>query len=87
MKTANLFVLLVAMVLFSAGSLFPHPQGRDVPAELEQARRQLHGAHESLEHAGGEWGGHKVSAMNHIEAALKELEEAERYAHEHHDVR
>lgn len=85
MKTAHLFLMFVAMILFSAVSLFPSPQ-RDVPAEIDQARRQLHGAHESLEHAGGEWGGHRVEAMHHIEAAMKELDEAEHYAREHHDM-
>jgi len=86
MKTTNLFLLLAAMVLFTAINLFSHPQGRDVPAEVDQARHELHGAHEALEHAGGEWGGHRVNAMHHIEAALKELDEAEHYAHEHHDM-
>src|SRR5438552_11169679 len=34
-----------------------------------------------------EWGGHRVQAMKHIDAALDELEEAERWAREHHDIK
>jgi hypothetical protein len=86
MKAVNLLVVLVAMILFSAVSLFPSPQ-RDAPAEVNQARQQLREAYDSLQHAGQAWGGHRVNAMHHIEAAMKELDEAEAYAKEHHDMK
>ena len=47
----------------------------------------LKGAYNDLEHAGGEWGGHRVNAMAHIQEALAELNEAEKWAREHHDIK
>jgi len=31
-----------------------------------------------------DWGGHRVKAMGHIQAAVSELNEAEKWAREHH---
>jgi hypothetical protein len=53
---------------------------------VDEARNKLRDARHDLENAGGEWGGHRVKAMNHIDAALRELEEAEHYAREHHEM-
>jgi len=79
--------LLVLMVALPATSLFPKaPQSHDVPAEVDSAERALQGARNDLEHAGGQWGGHRVAAK-HIDEALRELKEAEMYAREHHDIR
>lgn len=87
MKIATL-LLLVVLIVSPTVSLYPAPpQHRDVPAEVERARRALEGAQNDLQHAGAEWGGHRVEAMKHIEAALKELSEAERWAREHHDIK
>ena len=80
-------VLLALMVSVSTVSKLPASPQKDVPAEVESARHALQGARTDLDHAGGEWGGHRVAAMNHIDAALKELGEAERWAREHHDVK
>jgi hypothetical protein len=50
---------------------------------VESAKRALQGARNDLAHAGGDWGGHRYTAMTHIDAALKELDEAEKWAREH----
>ena len=86
MRLATLAVLLT-MIASPATSLFPRAPQRDIPAEVEAARRSLQGARNDLEHAGGEWGGHRVAAMKHIDEAVKELNEAEKYAREHHDIK
>jgi hypothetical protein len=86
MKIASL-TLLALLVLTPAVSVFPEPPQRDVPAEVEAARGALRNAHNELEHAGGQWGGHRVSAMRHIEQALAELNEAEKWARAHHDMK
>jgi len=79
-------ILLVLMIITPTVPLFPEPPQRvDVPAEVESARRALQGARNDLEHAGGEWGGHRVAAMKHIDEALTELGEAEKWAREHHE--
>ena len=85
MRIASL-LLLATMILMPTASVFPEPQ-RDVPREMDAARHSLHEALDQLDHAGGKWGGHRVNAMNHIREALRELDEGERWAHEHHDVR
>ncbi len=86
MKLAT-FTLLAMFVLSPAVSLYPEPAQRDVPAEVEAARRALQNANKELEHAGGQWGGHRVAAMHHIEQALGELNQAEKWAREHHDMK
>ncbi len=80
-------VLLTLMIILPTATLLPAPPQRDVPAEVESARRALQGARNDLDHAGGEWGGHRVAAIRHIDAALGELGEAERWARAHRDIR
>jgi hypothetical protein len=82
MKIATL--VIAAMLLVPAATLFSEPPQRDVPAEVDSARNALKGAFNDLEHAGNDWGGHRASAMNHIKAAIGELNEAEKWTHEHH---
>jgi len=84
MKITSL-VLLALMIMLPTVPL--QPFGRDVPAEVESAKRLLQSARNDLDHAGGEWGGHRYEAMKHIDAALKELAEAEKWAREHHDIK
>ncbi len=86
MKSATL-ILLALMIMWPTVPLLPEPPQRDVPAEMESAKRALEGARNDLVHAGGDWGGHRVGAVNHIDAALKEIGEAEKWAREHHDIR
>jgi hypothetical protein len=84
MRIATL-VRLTAVLCALTAVLFS--QGRDYPAEVDSARQGLRGAYSQLQHAGGDWGGHRASAMNHIQEAIKELDEAEKWAREHHDIR
>jgi hypothetical protein len=56
---------------------------RDVPAEMQRARQALETAKSELEHAGGEWGGHRATAIGHINQALAEVHKAEEFAKQH----
>ena len=85
MKIATLALLSVMMMAPSA-ILSSSPQ-RDKPGEVDRAERSLQTAKNELARAGTEWGGHRVQAIKHIDAALHELEEAERWAREHHDIK
>ena len=86
MKIATL-ILLALMIMLPTVPLLPEPPQRDVPAEVESAKRALQGARNDLAHAGGEWGGHRAEAVKHIDEALRELGEAEKFAREHHDMK
>jgi hypothetical protein len=79
-------LLLATMILVPTASMYPEPPQRDVPREMDEARNKLNSAMEDLQHAGAEWGGHRVKAMDHIQAAIRELNESERWAHEHHEM-
>ena len=87
MKIATLILLTLTMIMVPTVSLLPEPPQKDLPAEMEAARRGLEGARNDLAHAGGDWGGHRIQAINHIDAALKEIGEAEKWAREHHDIK
>jgi hypothetical protein len=87
MKIATLILLALAIIMVPTVSLRPEPPQKDVPAEMETARRALEGARGDLMHAGGDWGGHRLAAINHIDAAVKEIAEAEKWAREHHDIK
>ncbi|HKU26702.1 MAG TPA: hypothetical protein VJQ54_14600 [Candidatus Sulfotelmatobacter sp.] len=80
-------IALALLMMFSSVSVLPASPQRDVPGEVNSAREALRNARNELEHAGGEWGGHRVAAMKHIDEAMKELGEAERWAREHHDIK
>jgi len=58
-------------------------QTKDVPKEIYNASHELQVAKADLEQAGGEWGGHKANAMNHVNQALRELQLAIEYAKSH----
>lgn len=79
-------LVLALMLVVPTRSMFPEPQQRDVPAEVEAARQKLRAAENDLEHA-GDWGGHRANAIKAIDQAIKELNEAERWAREHHEIR
>jgi hypothetical protein len=87
MKIATLLVLALMMMASTVNMFSAAPPQRDVPAEVEAARRALQGARNDLAHAGGDWGGHRAAAVNHIDQALKELNEAEKFAREHHEMK
>ena len=67
-------ILLALLITLSTVSILPASPQRDVPAEVESARHALQSARNDLEHAGGQWGGHRVEAMKHVDEALKEQE-------------
>ena len=85
MKIAAL--VLAATILAPATSLLSQPPQRDVPAEVDSARTALKGAYNDLQHAGSDWGGHRAKAMEHIQTAIGELNEAEKFARGHHDMK
>ena len=82
MKMATLLLFSV-MTMSPSATLFSSPQ-KDKPAEVDRAEQSIRTAKGELEHAGGEWGGHRVQ---HIDAALHELEQAEQWARQHHDIK
>lgn len=86
MRTAT-FALLLLMIASPTATLFSSAPQRDVPAEVDAARHALQGARNDLEHAGGQWGGHRVAAMKHIDEAIRELNAAEKFAHENHEIK
>jgi len=53
----------------------------------QRAEQSLHTAKSELEKAGTEWGGHRVAAIKHIDAALQELEKAQDWAGQHHEIK
>jgi hypothetical protein len=83
MKIAAL--VLFCLMVASSATLFSFQ--KDKPAEVDRAEQSLHTAKSELEHAGTEWGGHRVQAIKHIDAALHELEQAEQWARQHHEIR
>jgi len=80
-------MLLVLMIMVPTVPLLSDPPQPDVLAQVEKSHTALLNARTDLEHAGGEWGGHRELAIKHIDEALKELGEAEKWAHEHHEVK
>ena len=56
-------------------------------ANMLRSRQSLEVAKNELVQAGGEWGGHRMAAINHIEEALKEIQKGEAYAREHHEIK
>jgi len=86
MKIATL-ILFSVMMMAPSPTLFSAAFQKDKPAEVDRAEQSLHTAKSELEHAGTEWGGHRVQAIKHIDAALHELEQAEQWARQHHDIK
>jgi Tfp pilus assembly protein PilX len=62
-------------------------QSRDVEADVQRARQALENAKNQLEAAGHEWGGHRVAAINHVNAALAECAKAEQWARQHKEIK
>src|SRR5439155_7280683 len=51
-------LLFSVMMMSPSATLFSSPQ-KDKPAEVDRAEQALRTAKGELEHAGGEWGGHR----------------------------
>ena len=81
-------ILATALLLLAlSGFAVPQNPHEDVPAEMQRAREALQNAKGELEHAGQEWGGHRVSAIRHVDGALNEIHQAEVWARQHHEMR
>jgi hypothetical protein len=99
MRTVTMWILFIAMAGFAVPKTLSQqraPSGkahlqqvyqRDVEADVVRGREALQNAKRQLEAAGGEWGGHRVAAMKHIDAALAELKLAEQWARQHKDIK
>jgi hypothetical protein len=64
-----------------------HKAPPDVQAEMLRARQALEAAKNELVHAGGQWGGHRQAAIQHVDAALAETAKAEQWARQHKDIK
>ena len=84
MKTSTL-ILLALMIMLPTVPLLSGPPQR--AAELDSVREPLKKARYDVAHMPGGWGGHMEAAAQHIDAALKELDEAEKYAREHREMK
>jgi len=84
MKIATL-ILLALMIMLPTGPLLSGPPQR--AAELDSVRQPLQKARYDVAHMPGGWGGHMEAAAQHIDEALKELDEAEKYAREHREMK
>jgi len=85
MKAATLILLALTILLPNVPALSGAPQQR--AADLESVRQPLKKARYDAAHMPGGWGGHMEAAANHIDEALKELDEAEKWAREHHEMK
>jgi hypothetical protein len=63
----------------------PATSPESVSAQVDSARNALKQAYSNVEKVGGDWGGHRVKAMQHIQEA-PELNQAEQWARAHHDI-
>ena len=81
--------LLATILLLVGLSTFAVPQKRthDVPAEMNASRQALQNAKTELSNAGSDWGGHRMAAIKHVDAALAEVQKAEVYARQHHEMK
>ena len=85
-----LLVLMVSIVPSTnivAQERKQHKPTADVQAEMLRARQSLQTAKDELVHAGSEWGGHRQTAIEHVDAALAEVAKAEQWARQHKDIR
>jgi len=74
-------------VLGLAGIAVPQKPVKDIQSDMLQTRQHLNAAKDLAYRAGNEWGGHRMNAMKHIDAALAEVDQAEKYAREHHYIK
>jgi hypothetical protein len=81
--------LLATTILFLAlsGIAVPQRGNPDVQADMVAARQHLSAARDLALKAGNAWGGHRVTALKHMDAAMAEIDRAEAYAKAHHFIR
>ena len=83
MRMIAMMILLVGL----SGFAVPQKEHEDVPAEMQRAHQALDNAKNELQNAGNEWGGHRVKAIGHVDAALGEIRQAETWARQHHELK
>lgn len=83
MRMIATMILLVGL----SGFAVPQKEREDVPAEMQRAHQALDNAKNELQNAGNEWGGHRVKAIGHVDAALAEIRQAETWAQQHHELK
>ncbi len=80
--------LIATMLLLVGLSGFAIPQNvKDVPADAVAAQQALQTARRELLNAGNNWGGHRAAAIQHVDAAIAEVQKAEQFARAHHDMK
>jgi hypothetical protein len=95
MRSITILIVLVGMVGFTVPPSFSQQKraaakaavSPDVEADIVRARQALEGAKQQLTAAGHEWGGHRVAAIRHVDAALAEVAAAEKWARQHRDIK
>ena len=94
MRKISPLLLLLAVMIYLVPSTYTAAQERkehkaapDVQAQMLHARQSLQASKDELIHAGGEWGGHRQAAIQHVDAALAEIAKAEQWARQHKDIR
>jgi len=78
--------MLITLLLLCALSGFAVPQ-KDVPADIGRAQQALQNAKTELTNAGTDWGGHRIAAIKHVDAALAEVQKAEQWARQHKEMK
>jgi hypothetical protein len=86
MKKMRIVATLI-LVLGLAGIAAPQKPVKDVQADMLQARQHLNAAKDLVYRAGNEWGGHRMDALKDIDAALAQVDQAEKYARERHYIK
>ncbi|HLI11115.1 MAG TPA: hypothetical protein VKY65_05905 [Alphaproteobacteria bacterium] len=74
LRTLTIAAAFASLVGFAAGTFAAekHP-------EINRAERALHNAKTALQHAASDFGGHKAAALQDIDQALNELQQAKQF--------
>lgn len=84
MKILSTAILLIAL----SGFAVPQKTHQvDVPAEMARAQQALVAARNELNNAGADWGGHRIAAIKHVDAALAEVQKAVIWAKQHKEMK
>jgi hypothetical protein len=78
------WIATMLLVVGMSGFAIPQNAGQDVPADVLTAQQALQNARKELAAAGNNWGGHRMLAIKHVDAAIAEVQKAEQYARAHH---
>jgi|SRR5215469_4969026 len=97
MRSIMILIVLAGMIGFAVPRSFTQQQrfvagqkqaaAPDIESDIQRARQALQAAKSQLESAGHEWGGHRVTAIQHVDAALAECNKAEQWARQHKQIK